>query len=809
MSRSTHRYHSCSLLLKPLLDELAHARNETRSAFDQHYAGVMGVSAPTLNAWKHGRSRPNTPDQFRRLLTDAVSLGRDRAWCEHFLESADASPALRQSLLARLFEDAPTLAPSARYDAPFLAPPLPLSGLMGREREVQAMRRQLTCEAGCTLAAVRGLPGMGKTTLAIALAHDADLRRRFADGVLWHGLGREGDVERGYARWARALGIELTGATSLTEKAEALHDAIGQRHMLLVIDDAWRAEDALAFELGGPNCAHLLTTRFPDIAHDFAGENTLALQALRDGDALKLFAVIAPDVAREARPTARALTALGGGLPLAVQVIARQAWRAHASSAGALDEFEQAMQHTSSRLALSMPRSPLEAPKDGGKSVSAISPLASISVSFTHLTTEQQQALASLALFPPKPNTFSLDAALGALRISEEAWQGLLNCGLIDSAGEDRFAVHQVIHDFLREQPLPEDAIQRHVHHWTHWILLNSRRVTQVENEWGCLMDAIKLAKTHAPACHATLVNGLYRTFNQRGRLAASVGLFDEALEVARACGDAGGEGWTQLNLGNLAWRLRDDYAAAAAHVQQAIPLLQGAGHIYKACDAQAALADILLDAGLLDDAQHTYEIALDQAQAIHEEQLVAHCLSGLGVLAARREDAETAIACFEQALPIAERSGYTGLVGGLLFDLGSQYIATHEKKKARAYLLHSVAFSRQHKLHAVAVLAMLGLSALAHEDADPERVERYASRAVRYARKHKATRALMHAHATLGRLYKRMGRSSQAVVHLNEALSAAGQLRNGKMQSEIEGELASIEHFAMKGTAQAAASHG
>ncbi len=60
---------------------------------------------------------------------------------------------------------------------------------------------------------------------------------------------------------------------SIEDWSRMLHSIIGQRRLLLVIDDAWRIEAALAFKIGGPHCAYLVTTRFPNIAlHFTSGE---------------------------------------------------------------------------------------------------------------------------------------------------------------------------------------------------------------------------------------------------------------------------------------------------------------------------------------------------------------------------------------------------------------------------------------------------------------------------------------------------------------------------------------------------------
>src|SRR4051794_16345269 len=94
----------------------------------------------------------------------------------------------------------------------------------------------------------------------------------FSDGILWAGLGREAEKLALLDKWGEAVGIaksEMEKLPNLAARKQAIHNAIGMRRMLLVIDDAWLYEDADTFKLGGPNCAHVVTTRLSEVANDF------------------------------------------------------------------------------------------------------------------------------------------------------------------------------------------------------------------------------------------------------------------------------------------------------------------------------------------------------------------------------------------------------------------------------------------------------------------------------------------------------------------------------------------------------------
>ncbi|MBO0796193.1 MAG: hypothetical protein J2P36_35320, partial [Ktedonobacteraceae bacterium] len=58
-------------------------------------------------------------------------------------------------------------------------------GLVARDDIVQPLKQRLTSGKGHTLTALYGLPGVGKSAIAVELAHDEDIQQHFRDGILW------------------------------------------------------------------------------------------------------------------------------------------------------------------------------------------------------------------------------------------------------------------------------------------------------------------------------------------------------------------------------------------------------------------------------------------------------------------------------------------------------------------------------------------------------------------------------------------------------------------------------------------------
>jgi DNA-binding winged helix-turn-helix (wHTH) protein len=134
--------------------------------------------------------------------------------------------------------------------------PKPVSELIGRDAEVEEMLRLAGAHRLVTLT---GAGGIGKTTLALALARE--LRAHFADGVWLAELSALADPGLVPATVAAAVGLELGGGEV---SAQRVAQALADRRLLLVLDTCEHVIDAAAAMaeamLGAGSALHIIAT---------------------------------------------------------------------------------------------------------------------------------------------------------------------------------------------------------------------------------------------------------------------------------------------------------------------------------------------------------------------------------------------------------------------------------------------------------------------------------------------------------------------------------------------------------------------
>ena len=220
----------------------------------------------------------------------------------------------------------PVLDPRLLYTAPRPAT------LYGRDELIAQIVAELSDPRGQTalaLTALRGLPGVGKSALALALAHHPALATAFPDGIFWVALGPQMDENSLLAELARfiaALGGSALGLTSPEQHSRALAALWQGRRALLILDDCWNPAHARPFRDALPAASRcLLTTRRAGIADDL-GAATRNVPLLNPAPSLEVLAAGGP-LARQAvegnPKEAAGLADALGHLPLALEVAAR------------------------------------------------------------------------------------------------------------------------------------------------------------------------------------------------------------------------------------------------------------------------------------------------------------------------------------------------------------------------------------------------------------------------------------------------------------------------------------------------------
>ncbi len=486
---------------KPVPNQRLREERELRGWSQKYVTDQIGVDPYYLSRWERGTATPSP--HYRQklcllfgknekelgLLQEERSTSSEQLPAEAAVEGVSQAKGLSISAALSALSGSKTVV----RDPAIPIPSAEITQLVGRDEVLSQLKARLCSGSGSLSTALNGLPGVGKTALAIALVHDTEVSNHFRDGILWSGLGPQPDVLALLSRWARLLGIDPTqvaGLTSIENLTTALHIAIGMRRILLVIDDAWDIEEALDFRVGGPRCSYLLMTRFPYIALRFAAEGAKIIQELSEHDGVRLLAQLAPRSVTSNPPAARALVRSVGGLPLALTIIGKHL-RAQSLS-GQPRRIQAAMERlrtAGERLRLSEPQAVLERSPNLPKGV-PVSLQAVIGISEQQLDDQAKQTLSALGVFPAKPNSFSEEAALAVCQVPVETLDMLSDAGLLESGGPDRYTLHPTIADYAKMHLMDASAYARMAEYFASYVEAHKKDHALLEQESSNLYAA-------------------------------------------------------------------------------------------------------------------------------------------------------------------------------------------------------------------------------------------------------------------------------------------------------------------------------
>ncbi len=585
--------------------------------------------------------------------------------------------------------------------------PQPLTGLLGRDRELAALTGLLQ-QPACRLVTITGPGGIGKTRLAVAVAQA--MTPVFPDRIAFVPLATVTDPHMVVPAIGRHLGITESAPASLTL---ALRQALGDDPYLLILDNleqvASAAPDLAALLAACPHLKALVTSR---AALRIRGEREFSLEPLPVPDlrqlppleqlaanpAVALFLeraqAVRPDLALtdDNAPAIAEICARLDGLPLALELAAA---RTKLLSPAAM------LPLLADRLALLT-----GGPRDLPERQQTLR--GTIAWSHDWLTPEERVVFRRLGIFA---DGFTLEAAITVCSGEPEAGsqeQGgalarpgprlptpdssvldgiasLVDKSLLraETAGsEARFSMLETIREFAREQLRASGEEQICVERHAQLMLTLAEEAQdgltgsaqamwlgRLEQELANLRAALSWTIEQgqgAVAC--TIVSALHRFWEARGHVTEARSWLDRALALSGTPNEIRARA---LVIAATLARRQGDYDRAAGLYEEALALYQALGDPTGVPSVLNNLGVIADDRGDYERATELYEAALRHLRDAGDRPRIAALLNNLGRVARRKQDPQRAEALYQEALAIHRELGDQRGVGLALNNLG------------------------------------------------------------------------------------------------------------------------------------------
>jgi hypothetical protein len=384
--------------------------------------------------------------------------------------------------------------------------------------------------------------GSGKTTLAAMLCHLDDIQGRFCDGILWVKLGHElcnkdavsleSWLRRRVDDLIRVFHEEAQPSLTLDGASAHLRSLLAGRSVLMVLDDAWRAEHVKCFLPSSNRSRALITSREALSFKKWTDEPSINVGLLTTSQALSLFVHrMERDLAEAERETALEVASAVSFLPLALDLVASRVAEGLPWNKLLTDLNEQASRSES--------RGPASVPEGSGSEATRayISLDASMNLSLESLSPELSNAFARLGVLSEGENvTPDLARTLWDLPDEKTAFdrlQGLHQKALLNKHHQEgaqeypAYSMHGIVHRFARRKlTAPSDlgglgcTLRQ-----AHQELLRCYRQRMTDNHWTSLpkdgyideflVHHLEFAGQHA-AIHELLAGDTGRQWSER-----------------------------------------------------------------------------------------------------------------------------------------------------------------------------------------------------------------------------------------------------------------------------------------------------
>jgi tetratricopeptide (TPR) repeat protein/transcriptional regulator with XRE-family HTH domain len=783
---------------------LAEARTQ-RGLSQQAVADELGTTHVNVSRWERGVTKPSP--YFRRKLCTLYQQS------EQELDLLPTSPSSESSAPAASFAEQSSSPPPPIEPTPLYDPAIPLGAwtpLVGRDNDIARVRQRLLSGDNVALTALNGLPGVGKTALTIHLAHDEALRAHFSDGILWAGLGPHPNMSALLSRWGTLLGMSpshVSTLNSIADWAKTLRGVIGERKMLLVIDDAWTVEDALTFKVGGPHCTHLVTTRYPSIASLITVDGAIMLHELSEDEGIALLRQLAPQIVNVEQQKALDLVQAVGGLPLALTLMGNYLRKqAYSGQARRINAALQRLSVARERLNISEPHVPVES-HPSLSSETPISLQSVISVTDQLLDEQARETLYALSIFPPKPNSFSEEAALVVAACDAEALDLLNDSSLLESSGSGRYTLHQTIADYAQshlDATAADNARARLLDYALDFVEQHQKDYAALDQESTTIQAAIE--QTQSGEQHLPQLVSLIVTFAPfmliRAWYAQAEAYLQIAYAAAQTSGDTSGVASTLLYRGQVAQK-QGHLAQAEAYFQAGLTIarqLEASAYI---CDLLSGLGAITWRRGEYNQAETYLQEGLQLARQIDDQERMSDLLNTLASIETNRGNYRQAELYLREGLMLAQKSSNQALALPLFVNLGTTVGEQGNYQQAESYFHDGLLLARQLGYQEGICILLANLGDVASELGKYEQAEAYFQEGLTLARQIGHREWTCGLLINLGTMLSRQKMYIQAETCLHEGLELARQIARPQMIANTLYEYGNL-HLEQQRTEQA-----
>ncbi|WP_165495169.1 tetratricopeptide repeat protein [Actinomadura roseirufa] len=612
-------------------------------------------------------------------------------------------------------------APAPPPDEPVTPPrelPSDTGRFTGREAELSRLltfARDARRPAGrAAVCAIDGMPGIGKTALAVHAAHR--LADRFPGGCLFldlHGHTHSVspvDPAAALERMLRALGVPGGRIPHDADERAALYRSrLTGTRTLIVLDNATGAEQVRPLLPAEAGCLILVTSRSRLAALDDA--LPLSLDVLSPSEGVTLFLTsAAPSRVDDIDAVAR-IVHLCGRLPLAVRIAAARLRSRPAWSAADLAE-RLAERHDALTILA-----------DTERDVAA-----AFALSYRGLTRDQRRMFRYLGLHPGADADAHAAACLAGTTVARarRLCEDLLDVHLLDQSTPGRYRFHDLIKAFAARTVADEPERPRRA----ALTALFDHYLSTASAAMDALYPAEQQRRPHippasspiAPVCEPAsalawldaerpnlvavcshgsahglpghtirLAATLFRYLDVGAHLADAETVNHHARRAASDTGDRSGEAHFLTSLGGVQWN-QGRYECAAESVRRALEIFREAGDRFGQARALSNLGIIYWRQGRYPEAADHSRRALVIYRASDDLAGQARALGNLCLVRWRQGEHQQAIRAARRALAcyraLGDRRGEARILGNLgnvRHHQGRHALAVHHHRSALA----------------------------------------------------------------------------------------------------------------------------